>query len=78
MSRSYELWDIETGNIVGKFADASAAFDVIRTLLDANGNEIADALLLQCRDGNAEARGYSSVRNRPSMPWASAGEKNSG
>lgn len=29
-------------------------------------------------DGNAEARGYSSVRNRPSMPWASAGEKNSG
>lgn len=52
MSRTYELWDIETGNIVGEFESSEDALAVVQVLLDANGAAIAEGLVLQCRDGS--------------------------
>lgn len=55
MNTSYELWNVETGNIIGSFATASEALAVVRHLLDAYGDGYASELTLGRRDGETLA-----------------------
>jgi len=43
---SYDLWDVESGNIVNTFETERDALAVVRTLLDLNGREYVQALSL--------------------------------
>ena len=43
---TYDLWDVESGDIVNTFETEREALDVVRTLLDLNGPEYAQALSL--------------------------------
>ena len=60
MSTTFELWDVESGNIVGEFSSVDAALDIVQSLLDAYGPIYADALALQRRDVDATARDVAS------------------
>jgi hypothetical protein len=62
MSTTFELWDVETGNIVGEFSSVDAALDIVQSLLDAYGPVYADALALQHRNEGATARNVASGR----------------
>jgi hypothetical protein len=42
----YELWDLESGNIVGDFDSEAEALQVVRELLEVNEPDFADALSL--------------------------------
>ncbi|MGH2356052.1 MAG: hypothetical protein ACRDJN_30970 [Chloroflexota bacterium] len=41
---SYELWDIETGNLVGGYDTEEAALEVVRRSITEYGRESIDAL----------------------------------
>jgi len=43
---TYDLWDVESGNIVNTFETEREALSVVRTLLDLNGLEYARCLSL--------------------------------
>jgi len=43
---TYDLWDVESGNIVNTFETEREALNVVRTLLDLNGPEYAQVLSL--------------------------------
>jgi len=43
---AYDLWDVESGNIVNTFETEREALAVVRTLLELNGQEYARALSL--------------------------------
>ena len=51
MNTTYELWDIETGNVVGSFARREDALGVVATLLRSFGSAYAYDLTLGRRDG---------------------------
>ena len=51
---TYELWDIETANIVGSFTRVEECLAIVRTLLDQFGSDYADELTLGRRDESAE------------------------
>ncbi|MBA2519199.1 MAG: hypothetical protein H0V24_06010 [Chloroflexia bacterium] len=55
MDGSFELWNIESGNIIGAFDTASEALAVVRHLLDAYGDSYASELTLGRRDGDSPA-----------------------
>ena len=55
MDTTYELWDIETSNIIGSFPSVGEALDVVLTLLDAYGSGYANDLALTRRHGTLEA-----------------------
>ena len=44
----YELWDLESGNIIGDFESEADALEVVRDLLEANEPDFADFLSLGC------------------------------
>ena len=46
----YDLMDVETGNLYDRFAGEKAALALVRALIEANGVEIADTLMLGGRD----------------------------
>ena len=56
MNDTYELWDIQTGNIVGSFATEDEGIEVVRTLLDSYGRAYAADLSLSRRDDDGVAR----------------------
>ena len=56
MARTYELWDVETGNIVGAFASEDDSVDVVRILLESYGRSYADDLTLSRRDGTGPSQ----------------------
>ncbi|MGH2531882.1 MAG: hypothetical protein ACRDJW_06200 [Thermomicrobiales bacterium] len=56
MNVTYELWDVETGNIVGAFPTAADALDVVQTLLDAYGPDYSSELSLSERQDWKTAR----------------------
>ncbi|MGH2560412.1 MAG: hypothetical protein ACRDJH_15225 [Thermomicrobiales bacterium] len=60
MNTTYELWDIETGNIVGDFSTADDALKVVQGLLDSYGPDYASDLTLSGRDGTNDARVIAS------------------
>ncbi len=51
----YELWDIESGNIVNTYDTKEEALTVVRGLLALNGPEYADALSLSFEDNDEES-----------------------
>lgn len=46
----YDLLDVETGNLYDRFSSEEAALSFIRSLIESNGVEIADTLMLGGRD----------------------------
>jgi hypothetical protein len=46
MTVFYELWDVESGNRLERFASESEALDMVRDLLEVNGSGFLDALML--------------------------------
>lgn len=56
MKTSFELWDVEAANIVGKFTTKKEAIDVVAGLLDAYGPDYADELSLIRRTGDEPAQ----------------------
>ena len=69
---TYDLWDVESGNIVNTFETEREALDVVRTLLDLNGPEYARSLSLgfEGDDGSmriiAEGEDLASRAEKPS------------
>ena len=51
----YELWDLESGNIVGDFDSEADALQVVRELLEVNDPDFVDALSLGRNDDGAFA-----------------------
>lgn len=50
----YELWDVETGNIIGDFDSEAEALAMVRDLLAANSPDYADALSLGRTDESGQ------------------------
>jgi hypothetical protein len=46
----YDLMDTETGNLYDRFPSEETALAFVRALIEANGTEIADTLMLGGRD----------------------------
>jgi hypothetical protein len=53
---AYDLWDVESGNIVNTFETERDALAVVRTLLDLNGPEYVQALSLGHEDDDGSMR----------------------
>jgi len=53
---TYDLWDVESGNIVNTFETERDALVVVRTLLGLNGQEYARALSLGAEDDDGSMR----------------------
>ena len=53
---TYDLWDVESGNIVNTFETEREALRVVRTLLDLNGSEYARSLSLGVEDDDGSMR----------------------
>jgi len=51
----FELWDVETGNVIGTFASEDDALGVVRELIELNGVSYADALDLGRIDGDGHS-----------------------
>ena len=51
MDTTYELWDIETANVIGTFNSLDEALDVVLTLLNAYGQSYTNDLCLSRREG---------------------------
>jgi hypothetical protein len=50
MKAVYDLWDVETGNLIGSYDNEERALAMVRALVDANGQEYADVLELGFED----------------------------
>lgn len=55
MDTSYELWNVESGNIIGSFETLDEALAVVRYLLDTYGQGYARELTLGRRDDDSPA-----------------------
>ena len=53
---TYDLWDVESGNIVNTFETEREALSVVRTLLELNGPEYAQSLSLGYEDDDGSMR----------------------
>ena len=53
---AFELWDIETANLVGDYPTEEAALDVVRTSIREHGPEAVAALALAYEDDAGETR----------------------
>lgn len=53
---AYDLWDVESGNIVNTFETEREALSVVRTLLDLNGPAYVQALSLGYEDDDGSMR----------------------
>lgn len=53
---TYDLWDVESGNIVNTFETEGEALSVVETLLDLNGHEYARSLSLGFEDDDGSMR----------------------
>jgi hypothetical protein len=50
----YELWDVQSGNIINTYETEEQALVVVRGLLDLNGTDYARALSLSFEDDNED------------------------
>jgi hypothetical protein len=55
MTTSYELWNVESGNIIGSFMTADDVLDAVRHLLQSYGRKYALDLSLGRREGECPA-----------------------
>ena len=58
----YELWDLDSGNMIGDFDTEAEALAVVRSLLEVNANSFADLLSLGCTDDDGSFRIVSQGR----------------
>ena len=56
MNGTFDLWDIESGNLIGTFEDEQEALAFVRSLLSANGLAYANALDLGWMDPDGRSR----------------------
>lgn len=73
MSRRYDLLDRDTGNLVGRFASEDDALAFVRGLIEANGDDVVDTIMLGGRDDRghvlpAESGAALAQRAMASMP----------
>lgn len=54
MDTSYELWNVESGNIIGAFTTTDEALAVVQHLIDSFGQSYALELSLGRRDGDGD------------------------
>lgn len=52
---AYELWDVETANLVGDYDTEVAALAVVRRSIGVHGRGTVDALALAYEDSEGEA-----------------------
>jgi hypothetical protein len=50
----YELWHVNSGNLLGTFDTEESALDLVRELIASNGPAIADALELGVEDEHGD------------------------
>jgi hypothetical protein len=50
MPRRYDLLDRDTGNLVGRFASEDEALAFVRALIETNGEDVAETIVLGGRD----------------------------
>jgi 3'-phosphoadenosine 5'-phosphosulfate sulfotransferase len=53
---TYELWDTETGNVIGGYRSQSEALAVVREAISRHGRGYADLLFLGCEDSKGRSR----------------------
>jgi hypothetical protein len=52
----YELWDLESGNMIGDFDTEVEALGVVHDILEANTTSFADLLSLGCNEDDGSFR----------------------
>lgn len=50
MSEMYELFDTESGNVIGAYDSEREALEILKSAIEAYGPSYADALVLGVRD----------------------------
>ena len=60
MAITYELWDVDAGNIIGSFATKEESLAVVDRLLEAYGQDYAENLDLSLRDDSGSSRVVAS------------------
>ncbi len=55
MATFFELWDVESGNLIGTYETEERALRVVRQALDANGEDYAQALALGSEDDDGDS-----------------------
>jgi hypothetical protein len=56
----FDLWDVETGNLIATFASEAEALETIRQLMELNGGGYADALDLGRIDDDGNSRSVAT------------------
>jgi len=46
MNEGYELWDVDSGNLVGYFDDLDTAVTFLRTAVDEHGADVLEGFML--------------------------------
>jgi hypothetical protein len=59
----FELWDLDTGNIIGDFDTEAEALAVVRSLVEVNTPSFVDMISLGCIEDNGSFR--IVARGRP-------------
>lgn len=60
MNGFYELWDVDTGNIIGTFETEADALGIVHDLIQCNDADYADDLVLGYRDRQGEWRSVAT------------------
>ena len=60
MDGTFDLWDIESGNMIGTFESESEALAIVRDLVAANGTGYAEALDLGWIDSSGHSRSIAT------------------
>jgi hypothetical protein len=60
MAITYELWDVNAGNIIGAFATKEDTLAVVDRLLEAYGQDYAEILDLTFRDDSGSSQVVAS------------------
>lgn len=58
----YDLWDLETANLIAEFATEDEALAAVRELIELNGSSYADALSLGYANETGEGGNVASDR----------------
>ena len=53
---TYELWDLDSGNLIGSYETEHEALEVLRNAIDAYGKAYADAVGLGRRDDKGQVQ----------------------
>jgi hypothetical protein len=74
----YELWDLESGNMIGDYDTEAEALIVVRDIVDANTPSFADLLSLGCTADDGSFRIVAQGRPLAVMADRAAAEERSG